>query len=495
MTTLLRTMFSSMMHHDTGTSKPPLLLKYRSAKWFVNLAIVPVMPFALKARAGVKQGDVQHWVSVFLAVYGAALLVGSAIFGWIADNTKSRRSPFLFGLLALAGATVMLCLGKSVSVLLIGRMLQGFSAAIVWTVGLALLVDTVGHEHIGQAMGYVFLSLSLAFPLAPIMGGVVYDRSGYYAVYYMSFGLIAFDMLLRVLLIEKKVASRWLDTERPIEPRPADSAVHDPEAIEPISEGQGTKEQAIQEENVTQQSSKWSDRLPPVLTLLKSRRLLSALWCCLVQSAIYAGLESVNVKVLPLFVNRTFGWTSTGGGLVFLADVAPSFLGPLVGWASDTYGPRYFATSGLVLGLPPLVCLRFVTENTIEHKVLLCALLAMIGLSLTLVISPVLAEITYVVEAKEKKHPGIFGSKGAYAQAYGLFNVSFAGGTLVGPLWAGFVEARAGWNTMAWTMGLLCVVSAVPAWLFTGGFVTRPDLSQRQMSRKRKREAAAEASA
>lgn len=134
------------------------------------------------------------------------------------------------------------------------------------------------------------------------------------------------------------------------------------------------------------------------------------------------------------------------------------------------------------------------TENTIDHKVLLCALLALIGLSMTLVISPVLAEITYLVEAKERKHPGIFGSKGAYAQAYGLFNVSFAGGTMVGPLWAGLIDMRAGWKTMSWTMGLLCVLSALPAWLFTGGLITRPDLSQRQISRKRKSETVASTS-
>jgi MFS family permease len=365
-------------------------------------------------------------------------------------------------------------------------MLQGFSAAVVWTVGLALLVDTVGHEHIGKAMGYVFIALSLAFPIAPILGGVVYDRGGYYAVYYMAFGLIAFDILLRVLLIEKKVASQWLD-----EPGPADSIVQDPDARGSRSEAQGTKEPQPQEQNVTRRSSKWSSRLPPVLTLLKSRRLLSALWCSLVQAGIYAGLESV----LPLFVSRTFGWTSTGGGLIFLAQVAPSFLGPVVGWASDTYGPRYLATSGFIFSLPPLVCLRFVTENTIEHKVLLCALLALDGLGLTLVLGPILAEITYMVEAKEKKHPGIFGSKGAYAQAYGLFNVSFAGGTMVGPLWAGLIERAAGWKTMSWTLGLLCVTAALPAWLFTGGFITRPDLSQREMSEKRKREAASSTSA
>lgn len=175
-------------------------------------------------------------------------------------------------------------------------MLQGFSAAIVWTVGLALLVDTVGHEHIGAAMGYVFLALSLALPLAPILGGLVYDRCGYYAVYYMAFGLIALDILLRVLLIEKKVASQWLDTEGSIDPRSSESSVQDAETMGSISQARGAKGPTSQEEIVSQPSSKWSNRLPPILTMLKSRRLLSALWCSLVQASIYSGLESVSKR-------------------------------------------------------------------------------------------------------------------------------------------------------------------------------------------------------
>ena len=82
-----------------------------------------------------------------------------------------------------------------------------------------------------------------------------------------------------------------------------------------------------------------------------------------------------------------------------------------------------------------------------------------------------MAEITYIIIAKETERPGLFGPKGAYAQAYGLFNMAYAVGSLVGPLWAGFVNTRAGWATMTWTMALLAGVSALPALIWTGGFI------------------------
>lgn len=85
--------------------------------------------------------------------------------------------------------------------------------------------------------------------------------------------------------------------------------------------------------------------------------------------------------------------------------------------------------------------------------------------------TPLLAEITYVVGHKEKSHPRAFGGKGAYAMAYGLFNVAFAGGMLVGPLWGGLVVQGTGWGTMCWTLAVLGIVGAVVAELWVGGWV------------------------
>jgi MFS family permease len=117
----------------------------------------------------------------------------------------------VLGLLALAGSTLLLCLGKSIGLLVIGRLLQGISASVVWSVGLALLADTVGRE-IGKYLGYTSVALSCGLLISPTIGGVVYERAGYYAVYYVAFGVIFLDIVLRLLLIEKKVAKQWTES-------------------------------------------------------------------------------------------------------------------------------------------------------------------------------------------------------------------------------------------------------------------------------------------
>jgi MFS family permease len=489
-------------------ASPPRLLRIRSSTSFIltticlavftdiflYAVIVPVIPFAIGARAGVPQPDVQQWVSVLLAVYGGALLVASPIAGWYADNSSSRRFPLLVGLLALAGATLILCLARTVWLLVLGRVLQGISAAIVWTVGTALLVDTVGKRYIGQTMGYVSISMSLGILIAPLLGGLVclypailrlaltriqvFNKAGYFAVYYMAFGLIFLDIILRLALIEKKVARQWIEpsqeTANSLEETPNSPDVIETndnlDKISPEKEpGDLTSNEKSKEPTPEIEETTNLSKYPPVFTLLASRRLLAALWGCMIQGAEATALDSV----LPLFVQRVFGWDSTGAGLIFLAIIVPTFLAPVTGAISDRYGPRWLTVIGFIIALPFWVCLRFVAENTIQDKVLLGALLVLIGASLTCIISPLMAEITYMVDAKENKNPGAFGKTGAYAQAYGLFVMSYATGTLVGPLWGGFVNSTAGWGTMTWTLGLLSASAAVPALIWTGGLITR----------------------
>ncbi|TAQ90854.1 hypothetical protein B7494_g797 [Chlorociboria aeruginascens] len=528
---------SQLMNFLTGrytpTSAPPYLLAYRSSKLFILGTIcvavfsdvflygiiVPVMPFSLSERAGVHASRVQSWVSILLAVYGGSLLVVSPVAGWYADRSSSRRAPLLVGLLAAGGATVMLCLARTVALLVVGRILQGVTAGIVWTVGLALLVDTVGKNEIGELFGWVSLSMSIGIVLAPLLAGVVYQRAGYYAVYYMAFGLISLDIVLRLLLVEKKIAKQWVQQETTEEEdipssreggtgtegegkievvrttlgeekdgevrqyareneekstmdSSASPDIHGRDIAAPRpSSGENAREPnpTIKTPHPPPQTSPRPPKWPPIFTLLKHPRILSALWACVVQASLTVSFDSV----LPLFVKHTFGWSSTGAGLIFLAIIIPQLLAPLVGWFSDQYGPRIPTVLGFLLAIPFYVLLRLVTHDSLRQKVLLCALLAFIGLALALVLPPILAEITLVLEDMEKQKPGRFGTKGAYAQGYGLFITAFAAGTLIGPVWAGYVEQEAGWGTAWWSLGLFSAAGAVPCFFYTGGLIVR----------------------
>ncbi|KAI0012701.1 MFS general substrate transporter [Xylariaceae sp. FL0662B] len=502
-----------------STSKPPYMLSIRSSPTLilltVNLAIftdiffyalvIPVIPFSLTVQVGIPEDQVQHWTSILLACYSVALFVASPLAGLYADHTTSRRWPLLIGLVALAASTLLLCFGNSIGLLVLGRLLQGISAAIVWSVGCALLVDTMDNA-VGVAMGYVGISMSVGLLIAPVIGGAVYAAAGYYAVYYIAFGVVAVDIVLRLFMIEKKVARQWIKEEQPSPPATDGNPLDVEKATSPVGPGAagsnnsavvGTTQALIPNSNQENNSSEPSgtedeggeavnaDRqghgdVPallvntkkprPAVILLKSPRILAALYGLFAQAGLMMGFDAV----LALFVQSTFEWNSTAAGILFLALFLPGFVSPLVGWLSDRYGAKWPAVFGFCSSVPLLVCLRFVTESTIQHKILLGFLLALLGIALAFSNTPLMAEISYVIDERAAKYPGIFGEKGAYGLGYGLFTMAFALGGTIGPLWSGYVVASAGWGTMTWSFAIWAASAAVVSYIWLGGKPTSP---------------------
>lgn len=205
----------------------PRILELRSSGWFVTTVvsyagatdiflyglIVPVTPTALKSRVGIPEENLQTWSSILLALFGVGLLVSSPIAGYTADRFESRRYPYLFALVGLGAATALLCVGDHIGLWIVGRLFQGAASAVVWVVGNALVSDTVGKEGVGKAIGYTTMACCIGLSAGPLVGGVVYQHGGYYAVFGIAFGLIALDIVLRLALIEKKHAIKWLEPE------------------------------------------------------------------------------------------------------------------------------------------------------------------------------------------------------------------------------------------------------------------------------------------
>ena len=189
---------------------------------------------------------------------------------------------------------------------------------------MALLADTVGAENAGQAMGYVGTAYSLATLLAPLLGGIVYEKAGYYQVFGMTFGMIAFGLALRLLLIEKKAAKKWL-------PQVSEVPLRDPPRVGPNSPANLlTEERASPEPRQLERAQPPQHSFgtkSPILILLKSRRMQTAFFGNMIVGMVFTAFDTT----LPLFVSETWNWNSIGGGIIFLAPLAPSFLSPLYG--------------------------------------------------------------------------------------------------------------------------------------------------------------------
>jgi MFS family permease len=149
------------------------------------------------------------------------------------------------------------------------------------------------------------------------------------------------------------------------------------------------------------------------------------------------------------------------------------FISPLAGWLCDRSGPKILAVAGLISSIPFLVLLRLPhadPDDSTHQVVVLCVILAFLGTllsdrltrgaTLTFIIPPSMSEIALIA--------GEHGS-GNYGQAYGLFNVAFSAGFVVGPLWGGYVTESAGWNVMVGSLAGLVGACVFPVAIWTGG--------------------------
>ncbi|KAL2794927.1 major facilitator superfamily domain-containing protein [Aspergillus keveii] len=486
----------------------PFLLEWRASKGFIIFVvcfavftdillygiIVPVTPTALNERAGVGEDDEQRWTSILLGLYGGALLAFSPPAGYLADRIESRRWPLIAGLVALGASTALLCVGTHIGLWIAGRLCQGASAAVVWTVGCALLVDTVDKDGLGQALGYIGMGMTFGAMGGPLIGGVLYEHGGYYSVYALAFALIALDIVFRVVMIERKHAVKWLDVEgegrgrgeevvQGGEKRAGPGRDASPKAGTPDPDIERQKELSPSSPPTPGPSGDIHDATIPeptpypapkkrkgaLYTLLASSRILVCLWAYFILSLLLTSFDSV----LPLFVEETFHWRQTAQGLIFIPLTIPHIIDPVIGFINDRYpsSRRYIASGAFFAAVPVLVCLRFVEHNATREIVLLCALLALLGLCLASMLAILLVEVSYVVREKEEKSPEVWGKGGAMALAYGVLNSAFAGGSLVGPFLAGFIRESQGWGTMAWVLAIVVGITGVPVLLLLGGFL------------------------
>ena len=346
-------------------------------------------------------------------------------------------------------ATVMFHLGTALGVLVAARVFQGIAAAIIYSAGLALLHDSNSVDTLGHAMGFVSLAITAGTFLGPSLGGSLFEIGGETAVFSLAYAVLAVDFTLRFLVIERSETSG--DTFTYVAMNASSSA---PNAMyEPAADGGLSQKREIS----------------PTMRLLTTPRFLVALFGWSVVGILLTAFDSI----LPIHVQSTFGWSTAGAGIMFLLIFAPNLAGPLYGRLVDSSknAGRLVAALGFTLCFPFLVLLRLTDHKTLPAQVLFCGFLFMSGLGLALCGPPLSVEIARIVSQIEKEEPGILGSNGATARAYGLYNCAFAAGQFVGPLWAGVMSSHFGWATTTCVLGSASGLTGILMGLFLGGWI------------------------
>lgn len=155
--------------------------------------MIPLMSHSL---AGVAD---EHQMGLLFGAYGLGVLLATPIFGVIGDKFGCRK-PFIFGVFALALATLLFCFATSFDMLLAARILQGVSAAASWTTGMALVAEHFVEKRV-EMLGYAMIGSTAGSIIGPSLGGWLFQLGGYYLPFVVVGILIGIDALMRITLL------------------------------------------------------------------------------------------------------------------------------------------------------------------------------------------------------------------------------------------------------------------------------------------------------
>jgi len=357
---------------------------------------------------------------------------------------------------ALLASTTLLWLGKTFPILVLARILQGVSGAVVWTIGLALIMDTVGSDKLGVTIGSIFSIISVSDLVAPVLGGVVYKKAGSGAVFGIGFGLLAIDFVMRLVLIEKKIAAKYglKDAEEEEEETANEDSPLLANEIDNLDEWKIPKDQPG-----------WIKKFP-LLCCLKNPRLIVAQSITFANAVLLGTFDST----IPTEVHDLFDFDSLKVGLLFMPLVLPFLLfGPLAGKFVDKKGPKLAASIGFGFLVLPLILLRLPHEGGDGEIAKFCVFLAMCGIGMALISAPSIVEASFVVEQYYKANPDFFGDEGPYAQLYAINNIFFSAGLTLGPLISGALRDAIGYGNMNAVVAGMCAVESVLCYVYLGG--------------------------
>jgi hypothetical protein len=237
--------------------------------------------------------------------------------GALVDRCKSKQTPFTAGLVIMAVATILFFLATNAWIQALARGLQGASAAIVWTAGIAYVNAALDSEQRAMAMGWVSTGSSMGEVTGPVIGGLVYGYGGHSALFTVAMGFVGLDIVLR-LFIKRPVhdpAPAVGETQPLLQPvDPSSYCIHETArnegdddddddneqaSLSPSTNhhGNGSMNNTVSSEhthlNPTIQSH--SDcRGPVLLDLLRRRDLIESLWAMFLAACMRTALEAVS---------------------------------------------------------------------------------------------------------------------------------------------------------------------------------------------------------
>ena len=386
--------------HDDRTFKRSVLI-VTSIAAFLTPFLGSAINLALPAIA-----DDFNTTAVELGWIASSFILSCVIFllpfGRLADIV-GRKKVFACGIALFTLSTFLIIFSWNIESLIIFRICQGISAALIFGTSLAILTTVFGPGERGRAMGINITAVYTGLTGGPVIGGLLTQYAGWRSI----FGFLAPIGLISLYLIYRKMKPEWIEAKNEkfdwkgsvIYGISMAAAMYGFSKLPSIAGwiflGSGFFSGVL----FLFYEKKIENPVFDIRLILRNRIFafsgLSAL--------IHYSATSATGFFISLYLQYLKGLDARSAGFIMISQPAMmALLSPLAGKLSDKYNPGTIASAGMGLTAIGLIMLCFVTAASPVYLIVL--LLIIMGIGFGLFSSP---NSNAIMSSVEKKHLGV----------------------------------------------------------------------------------------
>ena len=385
---------------ENGTSKKSVLLVATFAAFltpFLGSAVNLALPSIGKEMNASAIG--LSWVISSFILSSAVFLLP---FGHLAD-IKGRKKIFSLGIFLFTLSTFLIIFSKSITILIVLRIFQGLSSAMIFGTSMAIITSVFGPGERGKAMGINITAVYLGLSLGPIIGGLLTQYFGWRSIFafLVPFGVFS------LILINRKIKTEWAEASG--EKFDWTGSVVYGAALALFIYGFSK----------LPSETGWiclsgGITLAVVFIFIENKTAHPVLdFRLMTQNRVFAfsGLAAlINYSAtsaigffISLYLQYLKGLDARTAGLIMIAQpVAMTILSPVAGKLSDRKNPGVIASIGMAITAAGLIVLCFIKGETPDYLIVL--LLLLMGTGFGLFSSP---NSNAIMSSVEKRHLGV----------------------------------------------------------------------------------------
>jgi len=336
----------------------------------------------------------------------SSFILSSAVFllpfGHLAD-IKGRKKIFSLGILLFTLSTFLIIFSNSITVLIVLRVFQGFSSAMIFGTSMAIITSVFGPGERGKAMGINITAVYLGLSLGPVIGGFLTQYFGWRSIFAF---LVPFG-ILSLILINRRIKTEWAEASGEKFDWPG-SAVYGfalasfiygfsklPSEIGWICLAAGIILAGI----FIFIESKTPHPVFDIRLMTRNRVFAFSGLAALIN---YSATSAIGFFI-SLYLQYLKGLDARTAGIIMIAQpIAMTVLSPVAGKLSDSRNPGVIASIGMAITAAGLIILCFITGETPDYMIILLMLL--MGTGFGLFSSP---NSNAIMSSVEKRHLGV----------------------------------------------------------------------------------------